>query len=51
MSEEERREKFLDCSSNVLSLAQAQAWLATAEKCGEVADISELARLSIPEAA
>jgi 2-methylcitrate dehydratase PrpD len=51
MSVQERREKFLDCSSNVLSLAQAQAWLATAEKCGEVADISELARLSIPEAA
>jgi 2-methylcitrate dehydratase PrpD len=51
VSAEDRRQKFLDCSSNVLSPAQARAWLTTAEKCAELADISELARLSIPEAA
>jgi 2-methylcitrate dehydratase PrpD len=51
MSAEERRQKFLDCSSNVLSPTQAQAWLTTAKKCAELTDISELARLSIPKAA
>jgi hypothetical protein len=49
MSVKERREKFLDCSSNVLSPAQARAWLTTAEKCRELADIAELAQLSIPQ--
>jgi 2-methylcitrate dehydratase PrpD len=48
MSVNERREKFLDCASIVLASMQAQAWLATAEKCVELSDISELARLSIP---
>ncbi len=48
MSAADREEKFLDCAGRVLGSAGAKKLYAMADRCGELANIAELARATVP---
>lgn len=48
MTAEARAEKFLDCAGRVLGSAGASKLFETAERCGQLATISELIRATVP---
>jgi hypothetical protein len=49
MTAADRAEKFLDCAGRVLGSAGAKQLFETAERCGQLANIAELTRATVPE--
>ncbi len=50
MTPADREEKFLDCAGRVLGSAGAKKLFETAERCGQLANIHELTRATVPSA-
>ncbi len=48
MTSADREEKFLDCAGRVLGSAGAKQLFETAERCGQLANIAELTRATVP---
>ncbi len=50
LTDADRREKFLDCSARVLGTPGAQRLFELCQRCGELSDVGELVRATIPTA-
>jgi len=50
LTDADRREKFLDCSARVLGTPSAERLFDLCGRCGELSDISELVKATIPAA-
>ena len=48
MTAADREEKFLDCAGRVLGSAGAKTLYAIADRCGQLANIAELTRATVP---